>query len=179
MPDFKTVNAHLNPRGVFEKVPSESPCRKTAHTLAEKINNERELNATQKGREKLNAEYFQQKLSQTAPINRRRKLVNLAITICAFDVMHELAQSEFEKAVLLKREVAKDFILLPLINHYLDRTVFFAQLSQQTNNIVHLNKAYKRAHLVCMVIKYFLKDKHLNLEPSTRLITAMRKGLYL
>lgn len=155
------------------------PDFKTAHKLAEKINNDRELSATQDAREKLNAEYFQQKLSETAPISRRRKLVNLAITLCAFDVMHELAQSEFEKADLLKHEVAKDFILLPFINHYLDRAVFFAQLSQQTNNIVHLNKAYKRAHLVCMVIKYFLKDKHSNLEPSARLITAMRKGLYL
>lgn len=113
------------------------------------------------------------------PRPRGRKLVNLSVTICAFDVMRDLAQSEFEKATLLKREVAKDFILLPFINHYLDRTVFFAQLSQQTNNIVHLNKAYKRAHLVCMVVKYFLKDKHSNLEPSARLIKAMRKGLYL
>ena len=87
--------------------------------------------------------------------------------------------AEFEKAVLLKREVAKDFILLPFINHYLDRAVFFAQLSQQTNNIVHLNKAYKRAHLVCMVLKYLAKDKYSNLAPSARLRTAIKKGLYL
>lgn len=113
------------------------------------------------------------------PILRQKVIGKIYVTIPAFDVMHELAQSEFEKAVLLKREVAKDFILLPFINHYLARTVFFAQLSQKTNNIVHLNKAYKRAHLVCMVIKYFLKDKHSTLEPSAQLIAAMRKGLYL
>lgn len=113
------------------------------------------------------------------PRLRQKVIGEFYVTICAFDVMHELAQSEFEKAVLLKREVAKDFILLPFINHYLARTVFFAQLSQQTNNITHLNKAYKRAHLVCMVIKYFLKDKHSTLEPSAQLIAAMRKGLYL
>ena len=137
---------------------------KTAHKLAEKIKIERELKPAQAAREKT---------------SERRKVVGeLYVEIKAFDVMHDLVQSEFEKAVLLKREVAKDFILLPFINHYLARAVFFAQLSQQTNNIVHLNKTYKRAHLVCMVLKYFLKDKHTNLAPSARLRTAIKKGLY-
>ena len=92
--------------------------------------------------------------------------------------MRDLTQSEFEKAVLLKPDISDEFLLLPFFNHYLDRAVFFAQLSQQTGNLTHINKAYKRAHLVCMVIKYFLKDKHTNLAPSARLRTAIKKGLY-
>ena len=116
---------------------------------------------------------------EVSPSPRGKKLVNLTVTISAFDVMHDLAQSEFEKAVLLKPAISDEFLLLPFFNHYLDRAVFFAQLSQQTNNIVHLNKAYKRAHLVCMVVKYLAKDKYSNLAPSARLRTAMKKGLYL
>lgn len=181
---------------------------KTAHKLAEKIKIERELKHTQTAREKPSEQHkintFVERVNKKpltpwqkqflalairakqagqtlcTPRHSRRKVVGkLYVEIKAFDVMRDLVQSEFEKADLLKHEVAKDFILLPFINHYLDRAVFFAQLSQQTNNIVHLNKAYKRAYLVCMVVKYFLKDKHSNLEPSARLITAMRKGIYL
>ena len=92
--------------------------------------------------------------------------------------MRDLTQSEFEKAVLLKPAIDYEFLLLPFFNHYLDRAVFFAQLSEQTGNLTHINKAYKRAHLVCMVLKYFLKDKHTNLAPSARLRAAIKKGLY-
>tara|TARA_B110000211_G_scaffold212293_1_gene251850 strand:+ start:4836 stop:5393 length:558 start_codon:yes stop_codon:yes gene_type:complete len=181
---------------------------KTAHKLAEKIKIERELKLAQAERENTSERRaistFVERVNKKpltpwqrqclalairakqagqtlcTPRHSRRKVVGkLYVEIKAFDVMRDLVQSEFEKADLLKHEVAKDFILLPFINHYLDRAVFFAQLSQQTNNIVHLNKAYKRAYLVCMVVKYFLKDKHSNLEPSARLITAMRKGIYL
>lgn len=123
------------------------------------------------------------KAGQTLNIPRHshRKVVGkLYVEIKAFDVMRDLAQSEFEKAVALCIEFSGSiYSITPSVNYYLDRAVFFAQLSQQTNNLVHLNKAYKRAYLVCMVVKYFLKDKHSNLEPSARLITAMRKGIYL
>lgn len=112
------------------------------------------------------------------PTLRQKVIGEFYVTICAFDVMRDLTQSEFEKAVLLKPAISDDFLLLPFFNHYLDRAVFFAQLSQQTGNLTHINKAYKRAHLVCMVIKYFLKDKHTNLAPSARLRTAIKKGLY-
>lgn len=115
---------------------------------------------------------------QIAPSPRGKKLVNLSVTISAFDVMRDLTQSEFEKAVLLEPAISDEFLLLPFFNHYLDRAVFFAQLSEQTGNLTHINKAYKRAHLVCMVVKYFLKDKHTNLAPSARLRAAIKKGLY-
>ena len=114
------------------------------------------------------------------PRPRGRKLVNLSVTICAFDVMRDLAQSEFEKAVLLRSELsASVYNITPIANYYLDRAVFFAQLSQQTNNLIHITKAYKRAYLVCKVLRYVLKGKYFNLMPSERLIKAMRKGLYL
>ncbi|MBB1307272.1 hypothetical protein [Pseudoalteromonas sp. SR43-5] len=195
------VNERNIPRGTFEKVGSENPCdiaqrgrdELNAQYFKQQLDTEH-LNpfisfvemANKKPLEPWQKHFLELALRAKnagesltiLPSPRGRNLVNLSVTICAFDVMHDLVQSEFEKAVLLKREVAKDFILLPFINHYLARAVFFAQLSQQTNNIVHINKAYKRAHLVCMVLKYFLKDKHTNLAPSARLRTAIKKGLY-
>jgi len=42
------------------------------------------------------------------PILRQKVIGEFYVTICAFDVMRDLAQSEFEKADLLKPEVAKD-----------------------------------------------------------------------
>lgn len=182
---------------------------KTAHKLAEKIKIERELKLAQTAREKPSEQHTISTLvervnkkpltpwqkqfmalairakqaGQTlyAPRHSRRKVVGkLYVEIKAFDVMRDLVQSEFEKAVLLRGELsATAYNITAIVNHYLDRAVFFAQLSQQTNNIVHLNKAYKRAHLVCMVLKYFLKGNYFNLVPSARLGTAMRKGIYL
>tara|TARA_R110000751_G_scaffold90144_1_gene177145 strand:+ start:83 stop:679 length:597 start_codon:yes stop_codon:yes gene_type:complete len=198
MPDFRFINSRPVDLREVEKLAGTIQRRKTAKEV-ENHNNDKDTARRAKQLSEFSAYVFDKPLEpwqthflefatqellaghklQIAPSPRGKKLVNVSVTICAFDVMRDLTQSEFEKAVLLKREVAKDFILLPFINHYLDRAVFFAQLSQQTNNIVHLNKAYKRAHLVCMVLKYLAKDKYSNLAPSARLRTAIKKGLYL
>ncbi|MBB1290977.1 MULTISPECIES: hypothetical protein [unclassified Pseudoalteromonas] len=116
---------------------------------------------------------------KTLPTLRQKVTGEFYVTICAFDVMHNLAQSEFEKAVALCIEFSGSiYSITPSVNYYLDRAVFFAQLSQQTNNLVHITKAYKRANLVCKVIRCFLKGKPFNQVPSARLRTAIKKGLY-
>ena len=51
---------------------------------------------------------------QIAPSPRGKNLVNVSVTICAFDVMRDLTQSEFEKAVLLKPTITDEFLLLKL-----------------------------------------------------------------
>lgn len=197
MPDFRFINSRPFDLREVEEGFRKMQRRKAAEEV-EKENNDKDTARRAKQLSEFSAYVFDKPLEpwqthflefatqellaghklQIAPSPRGKKLVNVSVTICAFAVMRDLTQSEFEKAVLLKPDISDEFLLLPFFNHYLDRAVFFAQLSQQTNNIVHLNKAYKRAHLVCMVIKYFLKDKHTNLASSARLSTAIKKGLY-
>jgi len=197
MPDFRFINSRPFDLREVEEGLGKMQRRKAAEEV-EKENNDKDTARRAKQLSEFSAYVFDKPLEpwqthflefatqellaghklQIAPSPRGKKLVNVSVTICAFAVMRDLTQSEFEKAVLLKPDISDEFLLLPFFNHYLDRAVFFAQLSQQTNNIVHLNKAYKRAHLVCMVIKYFLKDKHTNLASSAQLRTAIKKGLY-
>lgn len=197
MPDFRFINSRPFDLREVEEGFRKMKRRKAAEEV-EKENNDKDTARRAKQLSEFSAYFFDKPLEpwqthflefatqellaghklQIAPRPRGKKLVNVSVTICAFAVMRDLTQSEFEKAVLLKPDISDEFLLLPFFNHYLDRAVFFAQLSQQTGSLTHLNKAYKRAHLVCMVIKYFLKDKHTNLAPSARLRAAIKKGLY-
>ncbi|EGI72866.1 hypothetical protein PH505_bb00140 [Pseudoalteromonas distincta] len=198
MPDFRFINSRPFDLREVEEGLGKMQRRKTAKEV-EKENNDKDTARRAKQLSEFSAYVFDKPLEpwqthflefatqellaghklQIAPSPRGKKLVNVSVTICAFDVMRDLTQSEFEKAVLLHGEVTLSaFLLLPSIRHYLDRAVFFAQLSEQTNNLVHITKAYKRAHLVCMVLKYFLKDKHSDMTPSARLRAAIKKGLY-
>lgn len=197
MPDFRFINSRPFDLREVEEGLGKMQRRKTAKEV-EKENNDKDTARRAKQLSEFSAYVFDKPLEpwqthflefatqellaghklQIAPSPRGKNLVNVSVTICAFDVMRDLTQSEFEKAVLLKPTISHVFLLLPFFNHYLDRAVFFAQLSEQTGNLTHIYKAYKRAHLVCKVVKYFLKDKHTNLTPSARLRTAIKKGLY-
>lgn len=198
MPDFRFINSRPVDLREVEKLAGAIQKRKTAKGV-EKENNDKDTARRAKQLSEFSAYVFDKPLEpwqthflefatqellaghklQIAPSPRGKNLVNLSVTICAFDVMRDLTQSEFEKAVLLRGELATSvYNIAPIANYYLDRAVFFFQLSQQTNNILHINKAYKRAHLVCKVLRYFLKGKHFDLVPSERLRTAIKKGLY-
>lgn len=199
MPDFRFINSRPFDLREVEEGFRKMQRRKTAKEV-EKENNDKDTARRAKQLSEFSAYVFDKPLEpwqthflgfatqellaghklQIAPSPRGKKLVNVSVTICAFDVMRDLAQSEFEKAVLLRSELsASVYNITPIANYYLDRAVFFAQLSQQTNNLIHITKAYKRAYLVCKVLRYVLKGKYFNLMPSERLIKAMRKGLYL
>jgi len=193
MPDFRFINSRPVDLREVEECLGKMQRRKAAEEV-EKENNDKDTARRAKQLSVFSAYVFDKPLepwqrqflefAQRAKsagkslANAYRRAAELNVTICAFDVMRALTQSEFEKAVLLEPAISDEFLLLPFFNHYLDRTVFFAQLSQKTGNLTHINKAYKRAHLVRMVVKYFLKDKHTNLAPSARLRTAIKKGLY-
>lgn len=193
MPDFRFINSRPFDLREVEEGLGKMQRRKTAKEV-EKENNDKDTARRAKQLSEFSAYVFDKPLepwqrqflefAQRAKsagkslANAYRHAAELNVTISTFDVMRDLTQSEFEKAVLLKPTISDEFLLLPFFNHYLDRAAFFAQLGEQTGKLTHFYKAYKRAHLVCMVVKYFLKDKHTNLAPSARLRTAIKKGLY-
>lgn len=112
------------------------------------------------------------------PSRPRGKVIGkLYVEITTFEIIRNLAQAELKAAFLLRSKVTSKYgggMILPAVNHYLDRSLLFYDLSAQTKKASQALKAYKRAKLVCTAIKYLINSERQNHQPSPRVIAVIR-----
>ncbi len=116
--------------------------------------------------------------SLAMPARPRGKAIDkLYVEITTFEIIRNLAQAELKAAFLLRSKVTSKYgggMILPAVNHYLDRSLLFYDLSAQTKKASQALKAYKRAKLVCTAIKYLINSERQNHQPSPRVIAVIR-----
>lgn len=118
----------------------------------------------------------QQQQKTTTVDEGASKLCGLKIEVNVTDLIRDFTKSELEKAINLRSQLSKDCLLIPFIDHYLERALFFLEVGELSRNQTQITKAFKRAYLSCEVIKYFLKRKRLNKNSSVRLKLLIKKG---